>query len=85
MYTIQIRKKALKEIKLIPTPNKEKIIKAINELSNNPRPVGCKKLKGDEELYRIRIGDYRVIYNIEDKIKIVEITRAGHRKDIYKI
>ena len=84
MYTVLIRKKALKEIQVIPSPFKENIIKAINELARNPRPFGCKKLKGDEELYRIRINDYRVIYSIEDKIKVVEITSAGHRKGIYK-
>ena len=84
MYSIQIRRKALKEIKSLPSPYKQKIITAIEELANNPRPIGCRKLKANEELYRIRVGDYRVLYNVEDKIKIVEITKAGHRKDIYK-
>ncbi len=42
------------------------------------------KLKGDEELYRIRIGDYRVVYTIEDKVQIVEVTKVGHRKDVYR-
>jgi len=85
MYIIQIRKKALKEIKDISPPYKQNIINAINNLADNPRPQGCKKLKGEEELYRIRIGDYRVVYSIEDKIKIVEIIRVEHRKDIYKL
>ena len=84
MYIIQIRRKALKEIKVLPISHKPKIITAIDELANNPRPSGCKKLKSDEQLYRIRIGEYRVVYNIEDKVQIVEVTKVGHRKDIYR-
>lgn len=54
-------------------------------LANNPRPIGSKKLKGaSENLWRIRIGDYRVVYLIEDSIKIIEIRKIGHRKDIYR-
>jgi mRNA interferase RelE/StbE len=54
-------------------------------LANNPRPIGVKKLKdSSEDLYRIRVGDYRVIYTINDGIRIVNILRIGHRKDIYK-
>jgi len=57
----------------------------INGLAENPRPSGVKKLKGiSEDLYRIRSGDYRVIYSISDQIRIVDIRKIGHRKDIYK-
>ena len=85
MYTISIKPSALKEINKLPTPTIKKIGKAIDGLSKNPRPDGVKKLKGsDEELYRIRIGDYRIVYSIEDEIKIIDILKVGHRKDIYK-
>ena len=50
----------------------------------NPRPKGAKKLESKEEIWRIRIGDYRVLYAIEDVIKIIEVRNIGHRKDIYK-
>jgi mRNA interferase RelE/StbE len=56
---------------------------AIASLANDPRPSGCKKLKG-EDAYRIRVGDYRVIYEIEDDKIIVIVVSVGHRKDIYK-
>jgi mRNA interferase RelE/StbE len=63
----------------------KKIEKAIDALAENPRPVGVKKLKGDsEDLYRIRSGDYRVVYAIDDGIRIVDIRKIGNRKDIYK-
>ncbi|MES1217243.1 MAG: type II toxin-antitoxin system RelE/ParE family toxin, partial [Bacteroidota bacterium] len=59
--------------------------KTISSLAQNPRPLGVKKLKGStEDLYRIRSGDYRVIYSVDDEIRIVDIRKVGHRKDIYK-
>ncbi|MDQ3111622.1 MAG: type II toxin-antitoxin system RelE/ParE family toxin [Bacteroidota bacterium] len=63
----------------------KRIFPALENLSGNPRPAGSKKLVGqDENLWRIRIGDYRIVYLIEDKIKVVEVRKAGHRKDIYE-
>jgi mRNA interferase RelE/StbE len=57
----------------------------LRALATDPRPVGCKKLKGKREfLWRIRVGDYRVIYDIQDKIRVVEIREVGDRKDIYR-
>ncbi len=55
---------------------------AIYNLAENPRPIGYKKLKGREG-YRIRVGDYRVIYNIFDKVLTIDVVNLGHRKDIY--
>ena len=85
MYTVQFKKSAEKELEKLPTQIIKRISKAIDGLTENPRPVGSKKLEGQREsLWRIRIGDYRVIYLIEDVIRIVEIRRIGHRKDIYE-
>ena len=82
-YTILIERYAQKQImkldrKIIP------VIKvAIASLADNPRPYGYKKLKG-EEAYRIRVGDFRIIYEINDDIIIVTVVSVGHRKDIFK-
>lgn len=83
MYKIVVKKSAIKELAQISPPYNKKIVDAIDGLSNNPRPEGVKKLKG-EESYRIRVADYRIVYTIEDVIKIVEIQRIRHRKDAYK-
>ena len=84
-YSIRIRKQALKEIEKLPTKNSIEVSKAIDNLANDPRPAGSKKLKGQKEIiWRIRVGDFRVLYIIDDKIKIVEIRKVGDRKDIYK-
>ncbi|MGB3948795.1 MAG: type II toxin-antitoxin system RelE/ParE family toxin [Bacteroidia bacterium] len=84
-YIVTIRKQALKELEHLPKKDTLQITTAIDELSLNPRPNGCKKLKGESEyIWRIRVGNYRVLYTIEDQIKIVEIRKVGHRKDIYQ-
>jgi len=84
MYKVIIKKDALKELKLLPRIVVADIAKSIEQLSDNPRPSGCKKLKGSkEDLWRIRIGNYRVIYVIEDIVRIVNIRKIGHRKDVY--
>jgi mRNA interferase RelE/StbE len=85
MYRIRFKKSAEKEIAKLPIKAINQIRPAIDGLAANPRPPGSKKLETQKEpLWRIRIGDYRVIYLIEEIIKIVEIRRIGHRKDIYK-
>ena len=85
MFTITINPSALKELSKLPKVTIKKAEKAIDSLANNPRPIGVKKLKDTkEDLYRVRVGDYRIIYSIEDEIKIIDILRIGHRKDIYK-
>ena len=75
---------AEKELNRLSSTIVKRIFPAIKSLAENPRPRGCKKLKGlDEDLWRIRVGDYRVVYVIEDSIKIVEVKKIGHRKEIY--
>ena len=82
MYQLVIDRYAQKQLDKIPPPHFNRIIKAIDALANNPRPVGYIKLTGRPG-YRIRIGDYRVIYNIEDKILTIFIIDIGNRRDIY--
>jgi mRNA interferase RelE/StbE len=85
MFSIRILRDAEKDLAKIPSAALKKIFPAIKSLAINPRPKGCKKLKGmDEYLWRIRIGDYRVVYSIEEEIRIVEVRKVGHRNDIYR-
>ena len=85
MYKIVFVRSAEKELEKLPLAILRKISPEIEKLEYNPRPHGVKKLKGKRELlWRIRVGDYRIIYSIEDVIKIVEIRRVGHRKDVYE-
>ena len=84
MYRITFKRSAQKELAEIPKPFNQNIVTSIDKLAENPRPDGVKKLKGEYNAYRIRVGDYRIIYTLEDIIKIVEIQRIRHRKDAYK-
>ena len=85
MYTVTFKPSALKELNDLNNKDVKSIMDKITALEKNPRPVNCKKLKGsNENIYRIRIGVYRVIYNIDDGIKVVSIRDVGHRKDIYE-
>jgi len=70
-------------LKEINEPYYSNIKRAIYNLANNPRPAGCKKLKGRDS-YRIRVADYRIIYEIFDDILLVDVIDMGHRKDIYE-
>ena len=85
MYQIIVSSSAEKDLEKLPVSALRKIEVAIDHLAIEPRPVGCKKLKGqNEDLWRIRVGDYRVVYSITDKIQIVDIRRVRHRKDVYE-
>ena len=83
-YSIFIEKSAQKDRAKIPQKDRIRIIKSIEELSRNPRPAKSKKLTG-RDAWRIRVGDYRVIYEIYDVRLLILIVVIGHRKDIYKI
>jgi mRNA interferase RelE/StbE len=83
-YQIEWRKSTKRDLKAIPLHQVERIVSAVIALANDPRPSGCTKLSGSDFAYRIRIGDYRVIYEIFDNKLLIEIVKAAHRKDIYR-
>jgi len=82
MYQLLIEKQVEKQLEKIPSPDYFRVREAIISLSEDPRPLGYKKLKGRTG-YRIRQGNYRIVYDINDYILTVFILAAGHRKDIY--
>lgn len=81
-YLVNFSKQAFKELEKINEPYYSNIKAAISELADDPRPQGYKKLKGSDS-YRIRVGNYRVIYDIFDQQLVVDVITLGHRKDIY--
>jgi mRNA interferase RelE/StbE len=82
-YKIQVKKSAEKELGKIPQKDLVKILDKIERLATNPHPIGSIKLTNQEK-YRIRIGNYRVLYSIEDDILTVFVVKVGHRKNIYR-
>ena len=83
-YSISIRSKALKELAKLPKKQQIAISKAIKALADEPFPHGHKKLQGNLEGYRIRVGDYRVVYNVVRHELIIDVIRIRHRKDVYR-
>ncbi|MCX6152722.1 MAG: type II toxin-antitoxin system RelE/ParE family toxin [Candidatus Kapabacteria bacterium] len=84
MYEIYIERNAEKELNALNSPIFDRIRDAILDLANNPRPFGYRKLKGLERYLRIKVGDYRIIYEINDKSSEVKIEKVRHRKNVYR-
>ena len=82
-YTLQIQRRAQKELAQVPSPAYEKVLEHIRALAGNPRPKGSKKLAGRHG-WRIRAGTYRIIYEADGERKTVTILHVGHRRDVYK-
>jgi mRNA interferase RelE/StbE len=83
-YSITILRKAQKELAELPVPVFEIVEQKLLGLRDNPRPVGCKKLKGATDIWRVRSGDYRVLYEIDDSAKTVTIIKIGHRGSVHR-
>ena len=83
-YQLRIRRPAEKEIADLQPDLRQRVIDHIRALATTPRPPGCKKLSGEDQAWRIRIGDYRVVYEINDSAQFVEIRSVAHRRDVYR-
>lgn len=83
VYEIRIKKDAEKDFLALPRADLQKVTKKIQKLSDTPRPPGCEKLKG-EEGYRIRQGNYRIVYLINDSERLVTVIKVGHRREVYR-
>jgi mRNA interferase RelE/StbE len=83
-YTVVVLRRAQKEHLAIPSPAYELIEQRLLALEGNARPPGCKKLKGGEAAWRIRAGDYRILYEIDDARAVVTVATICHRKDVYR-
>lgn len=85
-YTVEYTNKVIKQLRKLDKTNKNKIIKAIENVAVDPyaKNPNVKPLKGDLGGYRVRVGDYRVVYDLHDGLRILEVIAAGHRKEIYR-
>ena len=84
-YSIFLKRSAAKELEEIGRPvDRRRLVERIQALAENPRPAGCEKLAGREDRLRIRQGDYRVLYAIDDEKRIVTVVKIGHRKNVYR-
>ena len=82
-YSVRITRSATKELEIIPGKDRKRIVRRIEGLSTEPRPPGCEKLSGEEK-YRLRQGDFRILYEIADQELVVTVVKVGNRRDVYR-
>ena len=84
IYRVALTSSTEKELHRLPTKVIARIIPRLEQLASAPRPPGCKKLKGGDKEWRIRVGDYRIVYVIDDSARTVDVTRVAHRREVYE-
>ena len=84
MYKIELLKSAAKEFRDLDDTTKRRITEKIDKLIEEPRPRGIRKLRGHKSLYRIRVGSFRIVYDINEEIELIQVTRIRHRSEVYK-
>ena len=82
-YSVRIKRSAAKELESIALKDRRRIVHRIESLGTDPRPPGCEKLSGEEK-YRLRQGDYRILYEIVDRQLVVMVVKIGNRRDVYR-
>lgn len=83
VYRLELETRALKELKSLPRERRELISAVLDDLERSPRPPGAKKLSGSDG-WRVRKGDYRVLYTVDDAARLVRVYRIGHRREVYR-
>lgn len=84
-YRLQIKESAAKELESLGSKkDRQRIVARINALATNPRPNGSEKLEGEQNKYRVRQGNYRIVYSVDDRNRIVIVTKIGDRKEVYR-
>jgi mRNA interferase RelE/StbE len=82
-YFVEVKPSARKELEGLPDTVLARAVRKMESLRDNPRPAGCKKLKGFRDQWRVRVGDWRIVYIIDDDAKLISVTRIAHRREVY--
>lgn len=83
-YEVSFRRSAEKDMSKLDAKLRSSVLRAVEPLAEDPRPDGCRKLHGSDDAYRLRAGDYRVLYTVDDSVLIVAVERVRHRRDVYR-
>jgi mRNA interferase RelE/StbE len=83
VYVVRIKRSAEKEMDGLQEAIFQRVAQAILSLEHNPRPRGCRKLRGAQD-YRLRVGPYRILYSVDDRTRVVVVSAVGHRRDVYR-
>jgi mRNA interferase RelE/StbE len=82
-YAVELKPSTRKELESLPNSVLARVVRKLESLAHDPRPAGCKKLKGYKDHWRLRIGDWRVVYIVDDAARLVSVTRIAHRREVY--
>jgi len=82
-FVVEVKPSARKELEDLPNNVLSRVVRKMESLRENPRPPGCKKLKAYRDVWRIRVGDWRILYLIDDAAKVISVTRIAHRREVY--
>jgi mRNA interferase RelE/StbE len=83
-YRVQVARRAVKAVAALSRPEQQRVRAAIELLAQTPRPPGCVALAGERSVYRVRVGDYRIVYEVHDDILLIQVVRGGHRREVYR-
>ena len=83
-YSVVVARRAIRSIARLPRQDQRRVQAAIDLLADEPRPPGCVALAGEESVYRVRIGNYRILYEVIDARLVIQVVRVGHRRDVYR-
>ncbi len=84
MYAVLLEAGAERDLNRLDVPTLNRIVKHLRELGSEPRPAGCRKLFGGKSEWRIRVGDYRIVYEVDDRSREVRVLRVRHRREVYR-
>ena len=84
MYEVLLERNVEKELRRLPSKVHDRVVEVIAALGKDPRPTGCRKLTGSKSDWRIRVGDYRVVYEIADSVRVIRVHRVRHRSEAYR-
>ena len=83
-YRVQLARRAIKSMVALPRKEQQRVRAAIDLLGETPRPSGCVALTGEAGTYRVRVGNYRIVYEVHDAVLLVQVVRVGHRREVYR-
>jgi mRNA interferase RelE/StbE len=83
-WRVEYSARSRRDLSGIRVEDRVRLVKQADRLAEDPRPPGCRKLAGSDALYRVRVGDYRIVYQVEDAVLVVLVVRVAHRRDIYR-
>lgn len=83
-YRVEVARRAVKAIAALPRPEQRRVQAAIDLLADTPHPPGCVAMSGEQSTYRVRVGSYSIVYEVHDRVLLIQVVRVGRRREVYR-